>query len=234
MHRRHWQNWLWIAPLLVLVLVLPHPHVAGWDPVDTAVDAAGFLLLFLSIVIRVFARGWKYEAPGRGLVTDGLYGLIRHPLYAGSFLIGLGLCLIFGQPWFTLAYVVCFTLGHLYVIRGEEEYLGRKFPEVHARYRWEVPALIPKPGGIARAGRLRPRRLGEAVLREADAVCLWPLAGVLLMLWESAPGREALLHPEGRNAVLMAIAAAIFLLWLVMKATWLQRRKLLQAQEQGV
>src|SRR4051794_26237620 len=88
-------NWVWALGLLACGALLARPHWSlGTERSDLAVDAGGLLLLAAGIWIRILARGWKHQSPGRGLVTDGLYGYMRHPLYAGTFLMGLGLCTV--------------------------------------------------------------------------------------------------------------------------------------------
>jgi protein-S-isoprenylcysteine O-methyltransferase Ste14 len=81
--------------------------------------------------------------PRRGaqLVTTGPYGLIRHPMYAASFLIMLG----FLVSGFTIAGV----LGYLVMAGGlfgkmklEEELLMETFPD-YKDYRKSTAKLIP-------------------------------------------------------------------------------------------
>jgi protein-S-isoprenylcysteine O-methyltransferase Ste14 len=211
--KRHWQNWLWIVPLLLLGMVFVHPHYPFHrEPADPVMDALGALLVAIGIGIRVCARGWKYEAGGQGLVTDGLYGYVRHPLYVGSFLIGLGLCLIIGVVWYALLYIAAFVLGHASSIGSEEASLGRRWPVVHADYRVRIPAVLPTVRQLRRRRRIRPHRLGAAIVREADAVCLWPLAMVGLKAWEAAGSR----HPMAAG-IWGALVGMLGSAWLLLK-----------------
>lgn len=182
--KRYWQNCIWIPPLAALVVIGVRPHPGAPDAIA---DTLGLLIMILGIGIRVYARGWKYEAGPRILVTDGLYGYMRHPLYLGSFLIGLGLCLIISVPWYTMIYVVWFVVAHFPTIKREEAILARRWPDEHAAYRRQVPLALPSPRQMRRLRRVRPRRLGEAIFREADVVCLWPMVAIALLLWEDVP-----------------------------------------------
>ena len=58
-------------------------------PAPTFRLAAGLLVAFLGLLLRGWAAG--YLEKGRRLAQDGPYSFLRHPLYAGSFLIALGL-----------------------------------------------------------------------------------------------------------------------------------------------
>ncbi len=52
--------------------------------VSNGLMLAGFFLM---------AAGWKRIHSGKGgLVTDGVYGYVRHPQYSGLFIIIIGLC----------------------------------------------------------------------------------------------------------------------------------------------
>ncbi|TVQ34558.1 MAG: isoprenylcysteine carboxylmethyltransferase family protein [Geminicoccaceae bacterium] len=83
------------------------------------------------------------EQPGGSiepLITDGLHGRIRHPLYAGAHLF---LWSLVHDP-FSLATALW---GSLYLIIGtwfEERRLHRLYGETYADYCRRVPALIPR------------------------------------------------------------------------------------------
>jgi protein-S-isoprenylcysteine O-methyltransferase Ste14 len=216
--KRSRQNLLWILPLVVLMATLIRPRFSlGSERLDDFVDAVGLALVVLGIVLRVCARGWKYENGSQGLVTDGLYGYVRHPLYAASFLIGLGICVIIGVPAFLLAYLLFFWGSHLRVIQREEEKLARRWTQAYADYRKRVPALLPAIGRLRKRARIRPRAVLASIRREADAVCGWILASVGLEIWQdlSAPGASAAIELEIR--VLFGVALLLVVAWGVLR-----------------
>lgn len=154
------QNLALILPLLGLVayrLATRPPSAPTWS--ETALDAAGVLLVVAGLWIRVLARQWKAEKAHDGLVTDGLYGWVRHPLYVGSFLLGLGLVLILGDALLLGAFLLFFGVNHGLVLRREEQELETVFGEAYRAYRRRVPALIPHPG----AGRGPKKRLARSI-----------------------------------------------------------------------
>jgi protein-S-isoprenylcysteine O-methyltransferase Ste14 len=178
------ENLILIVPLLgLLALRLVTRAWGSVTPLDVAMDLAGMALLLTGLAIRVCARQWKAERSHDGLVTDGLYGYVRHPLYLGSFLLGTGICLLLGDAILLAAYVALFWLSHGSVIRREEAELERVFGETYSRYRRRVPALIPNTLSISR--RIVPRRRREAVLRECDAICVWLALPLLIQLGEA-------------------------------------------------
>jgi protein-S-isoprenylcysteine O-methyltransferase Ste14 len=216
MSRRCRQNWLWIAPLAVLLSrVDPQPSFGG-GPADELLDQFGLLVVLLGIGLRVCARGWKFEAPRGALVRDGPYGYVRHPLYLGSFLIGLGLCTMLDTFWFTLAFIACFWMSHGPVIRSEEAVMIRRWPE-YAAYRQQVPALLPNSRRWRKRTPIRPHRLGLAIRREADALCLWPLVAVGLKLWEDAAVHPGPRHDPVHATVLWIVVAALLAGWFILR-----------------
>jgi protein-S-isoprenylcysteine O-methyltransferase Ste14 len=84
------------------------------------------------------------EKGGDGLVTTGLYSQVRHPLYSGVLLIGVGLAVITNSVprfLFTLFLLYLFELKSNY----EEKALQDAFPVSYDEYMKEVPTkFIPK------------------------------------------------------------------------------------------
>ncbi len=79
-------------------------------------------------------------APPEPLVTDGLHGRIRHPLYAGAYLLLWG---VVHDP-FSLATAIW---GSLYLFIGtafEERRLRRVYGAAYDDYRRRVPSLVPR------------------------------------------------------------------------------------------
>jgi protein-S-isoprenylcysteine O-methyltransferase Ste14 len=68
----------------------------------------------------------------------------RPPIYTGIIGMLVGSCLVFGAAEFLLALIV-FVRIHLYRIPREERLMIEAFGERYARYRSEVPRLLPRP-----------------------------------------------------------------------------------------
>jgi protein-S-isoprenylcysteine O-methyltransferase Ste14 len=135
----------------VLPLEIPLVHYSGhlwatllgYGKIGAAVEMTigyAFVVLGLLLIIKGWIRVY-YE--GDGLLRDGVYGIVRHPQYAGIFLI------IFGQiihwptiPTLALAPVIVWIYMHL--ARREEARLIDKFGPAHLEYRRLVPMLVPR------------------------------------------------------------------------------------------
>lgn len=85
--------------------------------------------------------GGDIEGLRGGLVTSGIYGRIRHPLYLAGILI------FTFQPFITRNMLVITILSDLYFIYGaliEEKRLLKIFGEEYRNYMERVPRFIPK------------------------------------------------------------------------------------------
>ena len=76
------------------------------------------------------------------LITTGVYGYVRHPIYTGVLLMALGSGLSAGTilaflPFLALLFFFWFKS------KGEEELLTEHFPREYPAYKRRVKALIP-------------------------------------------------------------------------------------------
>lgn len=116
---------------------------------------AGLLLALLGESIRLWANGYVghrkvnitdgQDGPRKigHLITAGPYAFVRHPLYAGTFLIGAGLCLIVGRWWLALAAWAAFSIIYGRKMGEEEATLRHEWGEAYARYHTRVPQWRP-------------------------------------------------------------------------------------------
>jgi protein-S-isoprenylcysteine O-methyltransferase Ste14 len=81
--------------------------------------------------------------PTTTLVTEGVFGLIRNPLYVGMSAALCGIALIFALDWLLLLILPSCVVLHFAVVRREERYLERKFGEAYRRYKERVPRYLP-------------------------------------------------------------------------------------------
>ena len=111
----------------------------------------GFMFVVTGVVL--IARGWMevYRSDGH-LVTGGVYGIIRHPQYAGIFLA------IFGQlvHWPTTPTLVlapAIVWAYVRLARREEAHLFGRFGGQYLEYRRQVPMFIPRWRGALQADK---------------------------------------------------------------------------------
>jgi protein-S-isoprenylcysteine O-methyltransferase Ste14 len=75
------------------------------------------------------------------LVTSGPYRLVRHPIYSGIILAGIGTAL--GLSWFWLIAVVLAGVYFIYSATVEERYLTEQFPDEYPAYKRSTKMLVP-------------------------------------------------------------------------------------------
>ena len=85
------------------------------------------------------------EAETGALLTEGIYGRMRHPRYVEVAVGTLGYALFSGWLGAIVVAVLTFPVLHLIVVLEERELLER-FGEEYERYRDRVPRYVPRRG----------------------------------------------------------------------------------------
>ncbi len=127
-------DWLLPAYLLTVLLTL-------WERVTIAVIliAAGAGLAISALhgfrAAGTHVEPWK---PSLALVTAGIYGRLRNPMYTGLTLILAGLSILLASDWMLVMTIVFPPVIHFGVVRREERYLEGKFGEAYRQYKARV------------------------------------------------------------------------------------------------
>ncbi|MGB9876563.1 MAG: methyltransferase family protein [bacterium] len=99
-------------------------------------------LVLLGEMIRLVSAGFIQK--NEFLTTSGPYAYTRNPLYLGSFIIGLGICFLSGFPLIIIPiFLFLFALIYVPTIKGEEDFLEKRFGEEYERYKLSVPCFFP-------------------------------------------------------------------------------------------
>ncbi|MGH3562416.1 MAG: methyltransferase family protein [Mycobacterium sp.] len=117
-------------PAMFVVSALDHRF--GWSPVPTPVTVVGDILVAVGLgvaMLVVIQNGYAaanvtVEAEQK-VVTTGLYGLVRHPMYSGNVIMMVGVPLALGSYW-GLVFVVPGLVVLALRIRDEEQLLGQE------------------------------------------------------------------------------------------------------------
>jgi protein-S-isoprenylcysteine O-methyltransferase Ste14 len=137
---------LFLAALLIGFVfdrLLPLPPVPGIDLAHLTIGGS-LILIGLALAaagIRNFSRAGtpvRTIKPTRALVTTGVHGWSRNPIYLGLFLIYGGIGVAARSPWiliFTLPLAITIRYG---VVAREEAYLEQRFGDAYRDYRARV------------------------------------------------------------------------------------------------
>jgi protein-S-isoprenylcysteine O-methyltransferase Ste14 len=109
----------------------------------------GLVLFALGLGFAIWARmhlGRNWGTPMTQkdepeLVTSGPYHLVRHPIYSGILLAGVGTAVALSWLWLTP--VVLAGVYFLYSATVEERYLAEQFPERYPGYKEATRMLVP-------------------------------------------------------------------------------------------
>ncbi len=103
--------------------------------------ALGMILIVPGLLTRALASG--HVRKNEALAMSGPYAYSRNPLYLGSLLMGVGFAVAARSWWVGAALVVMFFAIYVPVIRDEEAFLRRTFPEFED-YARRVPRMFPR------------------------------------------------------------------------------------------
>ncbi len=154
-HNRGWQigEVVFGIPFLIgigLNIVLPAAlYPAAYQPAGIAVGVALIIagMMLISAARRELSRLGQPTDPGQpttGLVTTGVYGFSRNPLYLAAVLLFAGLAVVLNNLWVLGATVIGVIVCHFLLIAPEERYLEEKFGEEFTQYRQHVNRWLGK------------------------------------------------------------------------------------------
>ncbi len=98
----------------------------------------------MAAVRRFKAAGTSFHThePATAILSDGLYGVSRNPIYLALTAIYLGVGVMADAGWVLALLGPLLLVMHYGVIAREERYLERKFGDEYLRYRAKVRRWI--------------------------------------------------------------------------------------------
>lgn len=134
---------LWLVGFVIAWL---QPAPLFFNP-STLTKTLGWLVIFSGSILVSWGHlllGWRAHFPSMQdtLVRHGTYGRVRHPIYAGIFLILTGFTVL--NPTLPVAVASAIAIGFFILIaRLEEIDLMQRLPE-YREYMKEVPRFVPQ------------------------------------------------------------------------------------------
>lgn len=208
---RVWYRFLYTAVSGVTVafavyLIMQVPDQVLWTPPPWlrwllhGVQIAGFLFGVQAFQyldkweFMGFRQVWRYitkrEVAGnieglteKELVTTGVYGIVRHPLYVA------GLIIFTFSPIITVNGLTITVLADLYFIFGmfiEERRFVRIFGDQYREYMKQVPRMVPR---VRNAGR-GPWAMRKKILRSMQTALVLIVAAAALLYMQYYKSRE--------------------------------------------
>jgi protein-S-isoprenylcysteine O-methyltransferase Ste14 len=147
-----WSREIGIRAVIVVVVILLvrlgafRDHSLGTDPWRAGL---GLILFALGLWFAIWARrhiGRNWGTPMTQkdepeLVTSGPYHLVRHPIYSGILVAGVGTAVALSWMWLTA--VALAGIYFVYSAIVEERYLTEQFPDTYRTYKRSTKMLVP-------------------------------------------------------------------------------------------
>jgi protein-S-isoprenylcysteine O-methyltransferase Ste14 len=153
-------NWLFrwrsYLPLIFLVVLVPgfigFTYPEGSHRYDEIWELFCLFISFFGFFIRCYTIGHvpagtsgrdEKDKKAEALNTDGIYSLLRNPLYFGNFFMYLGVVLFVRTWWISLIYGLLFILYYERIIISEENFLKDQYGDAFDLYAERTPAFFP-------------------------------------------------------------------------------------------
>ena len=111
----------------------------------TAIALIFTAILVIQIAIRTLGKFFDRLTikSDHQLITDGIYSLIRHPIYTSYILLFFGFCLMLQSLWGLVLLLVVSVIWFGNRIGIEEQMLGEQFGEKYHSYCGQTKRLFP-------------------------------------------------------------------------------------------
>ncbi|CAM3061078.1 putative S-isoprenylcysteine methyltransferase [Legionella steigerwaltii] len=134
---------------ILLVVLSPLDVRFGWSLVPWYASIIGdvlvaisFYIFYLVSKVNTYAAANIRVEEGQKVISTGLYGVVRHPMYLGAILLFIGTPLALGS-WWTLLLIPVFLLLLVARILNEEKLLVRDLPGYTEYQKKVTTRLIP-------------------------------------------------------------------------------------------
>lgn len=114
-------------------------HLAFYIGIMALIICGGMLNLIGLLTLR---RAFAIMSEARTLITSGIFSHIRHPLYAGHFIMFFG-SLLLRLHWISIMLYLLFLVGQVARAKIEERKMMGAFPQ-YAEYRSRTGMFFPK------------------------------------------------------------------------------------------
>ena len=101
--------------------------------------AGGLLSLAGQLALKRRGADVNPTQPVMVLVTDGVFGWTRNPVYLGLWIALAGISLVFAFDWLMVLTPLAWMLVNCAVVRSEERYLEQRFGKTYRDYKQRVP-----------------------------------------------------------------------------------------------
>lgn len=139
---------LGILPAIYLLTGWPAfaDYSPGWVQMTAGIGVASAALWMFRLTHLALGKFWSVSLDirdGHKLVTEGIYGRLRHPMYSAFWLMAIGQALLLPNWFAGMAGMAGF--GFLFFLRigPEERMMEQKFGDEYVSYKSRTDRIIP-------------------------------------------------------------------------------------------
>lgn len=178
------------------------------------------LCCFTGLLIRVITvaftpantsgRNTSHGQVADVLNSNGMYSMVRHPLYLGNYFMWLGIAVLTANIYFVIIFSLAYWLYYERIMYAEEQFLTRKFGQLYLDWASGTPAFLPAFKKWTRSNLTFSWK--KAVSKEKNGV----LAVFLLMfIWNCFTHRITTGHwmtEKSWTVIALAVSAGYYLI----------------------
>lgn len=144
------------VPLTLFVLAVPVIYLTGYNGLSasarTAISLVAIAMSLAGFLVRAITIGTTPKGTsGRNtaqqvaeyLNHEGIYSVVRHPLYLGNYLMWSGIVIYTYNIWFFIVFSLAYWLYYERIMFAEERFLERKYGNEFLGWSRRVPAFVP-------------------------------------------------------------------------------------------
>ncbi len=180
-----------IFPFIFVALALiaaPPSKVLESEPLENLMDIVGIVVVVAGLAFRGLVIGYVYIKRGglnkkvyaENLVTDGIFGICRNPLYVGNMLIYIGVFLMHGDPLVMTLGICLFAFIYQAIILTEENYLRDKFCAGFEAYCRDVPRWVPRFSLLPKAVEGMTFNFRKVIIKDYSTIATSLIAIILV------------------------------------------------------
>ena len=198
-------------PFIIILFVCFQPRNLGER--NAWINLVGLAVILLGITLRVLAVGYSRSGTsGRenflraeNLNVDGVYSVVRNPLYVGNFIVYSGLLITFANLFAFIPFYLYLVVLYTFIIYSEEAYLTGQYGDAYQEYRRRTPRIIP-------GFRLYPRpsvpfNLRKVLFKEKNTVFYSMVFYMAILIYKEYLINAGIIE---KTDILLYAAAALF------------------------
>jgi protein-S-isoprenylcysteine O-methyltransferase Ste14 len=131
-----------LAPLALFLALFTSTPLG--EVAREVVHETGVILIIIGILFRTFATFFIGGKKNNRVVSDGVYSIVRNPLYTATFIASFGFGLQSSSVTLGVLFFLAIYFVFYIVVKKEEQHLTTLFGQNYTDYKIRTPRFLPK------------------------------------------------------------------------------------------